>query len=124
MVGDVADHDFDVALIIFPDIQIIIIIAAGLLAVDAFSGNIQACHHWIPARQKMLLHVHGQTQGLAHAVAFFETFGHLIDDITCIADFIIRRDLNFFVKVAVSDVAQALNDLAKGEGQISADQYG
>ena len=113
MVGDIADNNLDFPRTIISDVQVIKIVSAGFLTVNAFAGDIQAFHFGITARQQMLLHIHRQTKRLAHPVPFFETFCHFIDDVTRITDFIIGRDLYFLVKVAVSNAAQALDDLTK-----------
>ena len=80
----------------------IIIITTGFITVDAFACYIESINFQIIFWKKILLNLLCQIKRLLHSFPFNQAFGHFIDCITSIPNFIIGKNLHSFVKATVS----------------------
>jgi hypothetical protein len=89
------------------------------IGVDAFADYIESINFQITFWKKILLNFLGQIKRLLHSFPFHQAFGHFIDGITCIPNFIIGKNLHSFVKVTVSYSTKSLNNVPERDAQVS-----
>ena len=100
----------------------IIIITTGFITVDAFSSYIESINFQITFWKKILLNFLGQIKRLLHSFPFNQAFGHFIDCITCIPNFIIGKNLHSFVKATVSYSTKIVNNVPERDAQVATHQ--
>ena len=110
----------------FPDCVIkgykIVIITPGFITVNTSARYMESIYFEITFWKKILLNFFSQIKRLLHFFPFNQAFGHFIDCITGIPDFIIGKNLHVFVKVTVSDPSKRHNNVPERDAQVAAHQ--
>ena len=122
MTGYIPNDHPDFTLFRFSDLQVIIIIPAGPIAILTSPGKIQSGHLRICFGYEILLDFFGEIQWLTHLISLLESPGHFVDNIPGITDFIIGSDPHFLVKVSITYRLQSPDDILKRLPQIETHQ--